>query len=320
MAKEMIWSYLVHLGQCMWGDYEPGDGGYCVNKEPLVFEQPVWAEVSNKLKSDGCCNTIIIDLGEGLQYESHPEIVVPGAWSKKRLADEISRLRSMGFKVYPKLNFSAAHDKWMGIYSRMLSTPYYYTFCNDIIDEVSELFSNPEIFHLGLDEECLSTQTEMAICVIRNHDLLWHDINYLFKAVEEKGARPWIWADYVWHTRRSEEDFLKHMPKEALCSNWYYGNWEHTSGFWVDSMRGYTALEEHGYDQLPTGSNCNRIVEYCEDNMKITVEKCSEIVAPERLKGFMMAPWEMTTTEMKQRLIDGVDDLTNAYKFYNSKY
>ena len=319
MAKEKIWSYLVHLGQCMWRDYGPGDGGYCLKTEPLKFEQPVWTEVSQKLKDDGCCNTILIDVAEGVQYESHPEIAAPGTWSKKRLSDEIDRLRSMGFKVYPKLNFATSHDKWMGIYSRMVSTPQYYTFCKDVIDEVSELFGNPELFHLGMDEECYSVQTKSPMCIIRNGDLLWHDINYLFSLVEAKGARPWIWADYVWHSQASKADFVKNMSKDVLCSNWYYGNWEHTSGFWVDSMEGYRTLEEHGFEQLPAGGNYLDIPEYCEDNMKITVDKCTQIVSPDKLAGFMMTTWEMTTSDKKQRLLAAADDLKDACIFYNSK-
>lgn len=319
MAKEMIWSYLVHLGQCMWGEYAPGDGGYCIKTEPLAFHEPTWKEVSQKLKDDGCCNTILIDLGEGVEYESHPEIASPGTWSKKRLSDEIDRLRGMGFKVYPKLNFATSHDKWMGIYARMVSTPQYYTFCKDVIDEACELFGNPELFHLGLDEECYSVQEKSPICVIRNNDLLWHDINYLFKLTENNGARPWIWADYVWHSQKSKAEFVQNMSRDVLCSNWYYGDWTHTSGFWVSSMEGYRTLEANGFEQLPTGGNYFGIPEYCEDNMKITVEKCNEIVAPERLAGYMMTTWERTTAEKKDRLICAADDLKNAYDFYYKK-
>lgn len=319
MAKEFIWSYLVHLGECMWGDYGPGDGGKCIKTAPLSFDESTWKDISVRLKESGACNTILIDLGEGVEYESHPEIKAPSSWSKKKLADEIARLRSMGFKVYPKLNFSTGHDKWMGIYSRMVSTPQYYTFCKDIIDEVCELFSKPSLFHLGLDEECYSIQTKIPLCVIRNGDLWWHDVNYLFGLVEANGARPWIWADYVWHTKASEKDFIENMSHDVLCSNWYYGNWKHTEGFLADSMRGYSVLEENGFEQLPTGGNPYGTVEYCRDNMRLTVEKCVDIVSPEKLYGFMMTTWAMTTLEKKVQLDEAVDALTEAHKFYYSR-
>lgn len=318
MSKEMIWSYLVHLGQCIWGDFPSGDGGYCTKTEPLVFHEPTWKEVSQKLKDDGKCNTILIDVGEGVEFESHPEIAAPGTWSKKKLSDEIIRLRSMGFKVYPKLNFSTGHDKWMGIYSRMVSTPQYYTFCKDVIDELCELFGNPELFHLGLDEECYAIQSKIPLCVIRNNDLLWHDINYLLKLTEANGARPWIWADYVWHTDNSKSEFIKNMSRDVLCSNWYYGDWTHTSDFWADSMEGYRTLEANGFEQLPTGGNCITTPEYCEDNMRLTVEKCSQIISQDKLAGYMMTTWEMTTEAKKDRLLAAADDLKVACDYYYS--
>ena len=281
MSKELMWSFLVHLGESMWGDYPPGDGGKCINTNPVRFHEPTWHDISKRLKDEGCCNTILIDLGEGVEYESHPEIKVPGTWSKKKLADEIDRLRGMGFKVYPKLNFSTGHDKWMGIYSRMVSTPQYYAFCKDVIDEVSELFSNPELFHLGLDEEDIGIQSLIPLCIIRNDELFWHDVNYLFEITQKNGSRPWIWADYVWLNKKTREQFIKNMSREVLCSNWYYGDWTHTTDFFADSMRGYKDLEDNGFEQVPSGGNCNTVVEYCRDNMKFTVENCNKIISPD---------------------------------------
>ena len=319
MEKEMMWAYLVHLGECMWGDYGPGDGGRCINTRSLRFHEPTWREITDMLVEKKCCNTIVIDIGEGIQYESHPEIVVEGAWSKQKLAAEISRLRGLGFKVYPKLNFSTGHDKWMGIYSRMVSTPQYYTFCKDVIDEVCELFGKPELFHLGMDEECYSIQERSPMCIIRNGELFWHDINYLFSLVEKNGARPWIWADYIWLTQRTREEFIQNMSREPLMSNWYYGDWTHTTGFRLRSMQGYTDLEENGFEQVPTGGNYTGIEEYCWDNFRITIDKCTDIIAPERLGGFIMTTWERTLEEKKDRLAEAVDIMKDGYDFYYSK-
>ena len=319
MKDNLIWSYLIHLGDNMWGDYGPDHSSDCIKTEPLKCEDKAWNEIIDRLVEKKCCNTILIDVAEGVQYESHPEIAAPGAWSKQKLSDEISRLRSLGFKVYPKLNFSAAHDKWIGVYSRMVSTPHYYAFCKDVIDEMSELFGKPELFHLGMDEECMSCQTKMSVCVIRSHELFWHDIKYLFDVTEKNGARPWIWADHVWHDNESQEAFLKHASKEALYSNWYYGNFKHTEGYLHDSMSSYATLEKHGFDQLPTGSNCDGTIEFCRENMCLTVEKCPQIIAPERLKGFMMTSWVTTTQEGRERNLDAVDCLSEAYDLYYSK-
>ena len=234
----------------------------------------------------------------------------------KEVADELSRLRGLGFEVIPKLNFSSSHDEWMGKYSRMVSTPEYYKVCDDLIDEVCELFNSPRLFHLGMDEECFSIQETMNLCIIRHGELYWHDSFRLFNRTEKNGARPWIWADYVWHNKKSEESFLKHMTKDILCSNWYYHEFTEESGWLKDSYCAYEVLEKNGFDQLPGASNC-----VCDNNLELTVDHCSKIIAPERLKGFIMTHWMPTVPEKKEKLLSSADILKDAYnKYQNSRY
>ena len=136
MKNNFMWGYLAHLGYNMWADMDAanifeGTGSHDIATDYLQFERETWDKVSDKLAKGGC-NTIILDIGEGMIYESHPELAIKGSWTKKEVADELSRLRSLGFEVIPKLNFSSSHDEWMGKYSRMVSTPEYYKVCDDI--------------------------------------------------------------------------------------------------------------------------------------------------------------------------------------------
>ena len=310
VMKNKIWAYFMQLGDGMWKDYEPGDGGRCIENNPLRLDSTSWNNIVDRLVETNAANTLVIDVGDGIQYETHPEIVRSGAWSKQRLADEIARLRSLGFKVYPKLNFSAGHDKWMGIYSRMLSTPQYYKFCKDVIDEVSELFSKPELFHLGMDEECLSIQQKLPICIIRQGELYWHDQKYLFKLAEENGARPWIWADFVWHKKANEQPFLENISKEVLLSNWYYQRFNDPENDWhYPAYKAYELLDKHGYDQIPCGSNYVH-----RDNFELTVEHCTKHISDDKLLGFMMAPWKLTMPEFEEHHLEGVDAMAETRK------
>ena len=34
---------------------------------------------------------------------------------------------------------------------------------------------------------------------MRQHDLWWHDLEFLVKQVEKQEARAWGWSHYVWH-------------------------------------------------------------------------------------------------------------------------
>ena len=87
----------------------------------------------------------------------------------------------------------------------------------------------------------------------------------------------------------------------------------------MSSMEGYRTLEANGFEQLPTCGNYFGIPEYTKDNMKITIEKCNEIISPDKLAGYMMTTWEKTTAEKKDRLDEAVDMLKEGYELYYAK-
>ena len=160
---EMIYSYLIHLSDNMWAQPKlvlPGDEEKQLH---LNCDDTVWRRVIDFLPGQGY-NAVVIDVGDGVRYETHPEISVAGAWSKDKLKAELDYIRSKGMKVIPKLNFSAGHDGWLGKYAMMIATPEYYKVCKDLILEVAELFGTPELFHLGMDEETYGNQIGRASC------------------------------------------------------------------------------------------------------------------------------------------------------------
>ncbi|MGB9620253.1 MAG: Tat pathway signal protein, partial [Armatimonadota bacterium] len=166
----MIWGYLIHLGYNMWLDREAPelDKPDLSAKSYLRFDEELWDELLPAMSAAGV-NTLVIDLGEGVRYASHPEIAVDGSWSVEKLQAEVERLRSMGIEPIPKLNFSATHDAWLGPYSRMVSTSTYYEVCRDLIGEVIEIFDGPPLFHLGMDEETAEHQRHHAYAVMRQY-------------------------------------------------------------------------------------------------------------------------------------------------------
>jgi hypothetical protein len=254
----------------------------------LRCDRSLWNDLTAQM-ADAGMNLLIIDLGEGVQYESHPELAVKGSWTGDELKAELARLRQMGIEPIPKMNFSTAHDAWLGDYGRMVSSSRYYEVLKDLIAEAIALFDTPRFFHLGMDEETFGHQRYMNYAVVRQHDLWWRDLYFMLDEVEKAGVRPWIWSDYMWH---HEELFLRKMPRSVLQSNWYYGsefyNFESTDKSKV-YVNAYRKLEEHGFDQIPTGSNWDHA-----GNFQSTVEFCRKYVASERLLGFMTAPWHPT--------------------------
>ncbi len=306
----MIWANLLHLSYNMWIDREApeltGYGKIIIGGPKLRFDKPVWDDLLPKMAENGV-NMLVIDLGDGVSYASHPEIAVEGAWSIDELKAELDKLRQLGIEPVPKLNFSATHDLWMGPYSRMVSTPKYYEVCADLISECMDIFDSPRLFHLGMDEETFGHQVHQSYVVIRQYDLWWHDLMFLVGEVEKKGARAWIWSDFIWNHK---DEFLERMPKSVLQSNWYYEQSltpeDEPCKTYVNA---YNILEENGYDQVPAGSNHST-----PDNFGNTVRWAKDNIAPERLKGFFQTIWRPTTEEFHQRHIEAIEQIGRARK------
>ena len=286
---EKIWSVLVHLGSNMWNEEGnlTGRGENRSNRDAspvLRFDRKLWDEHMLVLKEKGV-NTIVMDVGEAMQYESHPELQVKGSWSHDEMRAEIKRLNDLGFDVIPKLNFSACHDVWLKEYHKMLSTKIYYDVCRDVINETLEVFK-PKYFHLGMDEETAANQRNFSHISVRQGDLWWHDLNYLVDLVEKGNARAWVWADACWH---HPEEYVKRMPKSVVQNNWYYHNQFNMpeGDYWGPGSRSFELLDKHGFDQVPAGS-----VFSSRDNLLKLTQFATETVDDTRLLGFMQTSWE----------------------------
>ena len=263
-----IRSLLLHLGSNMWCDYPTEQMGapapesaQTLDVKPefqLVWTDERWREVTDRAAKAGI-NMIVIDLGEGLFYPSHPELAIEGTWSVEKMRAEIKHLNEQGIEVVPKLNFSTTHNGWMGDYSHMVSSKPYYRMCEDVIRDVVEIFGNPRFFHIGFDEERASFQESekfQYICV-RKGEYWWQDFLHIVKTVEQYGARAWMWSDYAWRS----EDFYERCPKSVIQQNWFYD--ESYGGFDINTnttsdakiLDAFYKLDKAGFDQVPCGTN-----------------------------------------------------------------
>ena len=326
VKNNMIWANLLHLSFNMWEDNMPlqfKDPDYsCTCAESglwtrayrpyLFFDETVWDTLLKDMAANGM-NMVVIDLGDGVVYDSHPEIAVRDAWTPERLRNELAKIRKLGLEPIPKLNFATTHDAWMGEYSRMVSTKKYYEVCRDLIHEVIDIFDTPRFFHLGMDEETAGHQSRYDYVVIRHNDLWWGDLYFYIAEVEKKNVRSWIWSDYAWDY---PDMFFKKMPKSVLQSNWYYGN-----SFDLNKLEKptkthielYHQLEAHGYDQIPTGSNWSN-----DTNMESTVDYCKDVVNQSRLLGFLQTPWKPTLPLCLNHHQEAIKQVGRAIKKYNT--
>lgn len=302
-ANAPVAGLLFHLSTNFWSDYRAGEyPTELIDKDrqnvkwkawfadELQVSDALWRDVTKKMQATKM-NMVVIDLGDGIVWPSHPEIAVRGAWSVGKLREELARLRAMGIEPIPKLNFSAAHDAWLHEYQRMVSSSTYYRVCADLIRDTAELFDHPRFLHLGYDEETAQHQSYGCYghIVVRMGSQWWHDFEFFRREVEKNGMRAWIWADYIWH---HEKEFLDRMDRGVLQSNWYYYNsmTKPTNHPKPETCLKYIAcyekLDKAGFEQIPCGSICE-----CDENIGEMVPWCRAHISKERLKGFLMAPW-----------------------------
>ncbi len=330
--NDTIWASLVHLSYNMWKDYTPEkyntetyspeyndeqvtDWALYYHPE-LTCEESVWDTIMKKM-SDSGLNMVIIDLGDGVKYESHPEIGVKNAWTVQHLKNKLAQIRNLGIEPIPKLNFSAGHKAWLGKYQYTLSSDVYYRVCKDLIEEVIGIFDKPRFFHIGMDEETYGHQSDYRYVTIRQGDLWWKDFYYLVEQVERNNVRSWIWSDNAW---RNKEEFFRKMPKTVLQSNWNYEE----QGFTFNEKsepndviaQAFIDLEEHGYDQVPAGSIWLNGHWNNDGNLERLVKHNRNIIAPERLKGFMQTVWMPTLNPCFDVHYKAIDIMKKAKEKY----
>ncbi len=287
MKNELMWTFFMELsGHIMADENAPlPDVWYpkTVYNKNIKCDSDTWDEVVDFISENGF-NTCVIDIADGIKYETHPDISAPDAWSKDLLKAKLEIMRKKGIEPIPKLNFSMTHSTWMKHYRRYVSTPEYYKVCSDLISEVCELFGNPRLFHLGMDEETIWDQNSREICIVRHEKLWWHDLYFLLGEVEKQGVRPWLWADYFW---AHPESFAEKMPKSVLLSNWFYTPLKNYTDYHKPRAEAYEKLDALGYEQIPCGSLWAGVVNNPYELMMHGKTKLD----PALVKGYMIIPW-----------------------------
>lgn len=325
-TPDLMWTMFLHLGSNMWskkGERERFAQDTLPYHDTMHCDKEVFHEITEYIAENGI-NTVVINIGEGLLLDSHPEIAVEGAWTKDELKVELDRLHKMGVKTFPKYNFSCAHNAWMQDHGFEVNTPQYHQFCRDIIKEVIEVFDKPEFFHLGLNDENGENQEYFPVAIVRGPKAFAEDAKVLFDACLENGVRPWIWCDVtVLESFGGFDKFCENVPKSVLVSNLYMGN---VSVNFPDAKPEdqrkslvhmppstiyrnkektllYNRLEEAGYDQIPTGSAC-----LIRSNVQQTMTYCNNTLKnKEKILGYASYPLLLTDKDNVYGLMFEVD-------------
>ena len=315
----------IELGHNMWCDWPTQTMGSDLeeavtllpkHKRPdltLILVDSLWQKVTDFAAKNGF-NMLVVDLGEGLQYPSHPELSIDGSWSPEKMRQEIMRLNELGLEVVPKLNFSCTHTGWMKDYRHMVSSAPYYKMCSDVISDVMDIFGKPRFFHIGYDEETVHHQRSFTYQVLRVGESWWRDFLFIINEVEKHGARPWAWSDYAWY----HPDYYERCPKSVIQQNWYYD--EQYGGFDPESNKTsdydrlitFWKLDAAGFDQVPCGTNWVGIKRRelgigADDVIGKLIPACRSAISKDHLYGFMMAPWSPCNPEGTDFQLRGIE-------------
>ena len=316
---DMMWTYLLNLGGNTGEDAKwPAPRKAPLQCEmhqrfhkKLVTERDVWTKVVDAMPEYGI-NTVLVNVGEGVRYDSHPELAVEGSWSREALTAEVNRMKAMGLEPIPMLNLASAHDAWLGEYAYKLSTSVYHEVVGHLIDEVAEIFGKPRFIHLGMDGEGKGGHLS-GVTSNRSSILLFEDLYKLFDRVERNGARPWIFSDYFWNHPLS--DWEKRMPKDCVQTTWEYerATGKHPDGSYKQPGRqAMVELSRMGYDQITMGSSILTL-----ENFGQTVWVALEAgVCDEHMLGFLNAPWENTNDLGYYTLMDGLARYPGVRRMY----
>lgn len=321
-----LYIMLGHNMWCQWpteamgSDLEAAIKYLPEDKQPdleLICKDENWKQVTDHAASKGV-NMLVVDLGEGLYYPSHPELAIPGTWSVEKMQQEIRRLNSLGMEVIPKLNFSNNHNGWMKDYQHMVSSRPYYQMCKDVLTDVYNIFGHPRYIHLGFDEEDnYSLQRYFNYIMMRCGESWWQDFLYIVGIVEGLGARAMMWSDYGW----DHADFYIRCPKSVVQCPWYYDN--NMEGFDPDTIKSqakkrvlcYYELGRNGFDVLGSGSNWvsgyrRKKGANADEVMGEIIKLTRRAVPKEHLMGFLVAPWTNCGSQAGVRhQLRGIDQL-----------
>ncbi len=326
--QEKMWALLVNLG--IW------QGGEDESSGTFKFDQSAWEDILDKAKDAGV-NTIVLDCGGAIDFPSHPEITMEGAWSREKLKQEIERCRSKNIIVIPKMNFSAIHDNWLGEYNWMVSTSIYYKVCKDMINDAYEIFEHPQYIHIGMDEEDeRHARACKGVAIYRKPDQYYKDLRYLVACVKETGAKPWMWHEPLFF---NTEMYQKHIGvDEAILSPWSYNalykeHWTPISSrqeyidyyskppykelnlqyveeepYFVNFRDKALPLVKEGYKYVPGMSPYNK----CDISIEDVIKYFRDGAQDDQIEGFIMTVWWFMTEERKHHYEHALNLLKEA--------
>lgn len=201
-------------------------------------------------------NTLILEVDNVVQLNSHPELAKPNALTTQQLQELISLAKNSGLEVIPDFQTMGHQDYLFAKtypdlvenheqpYAYCPSNPKTYTILFEIYDELIELFK-PKYFHIGHDEilDFQHNHKQIGYCEQCKNtppdQLLAKDISKIYDYLKSKNVQTMIWGDmflakeqfpptpgraYFGGEPDNTWNAINLIPKDIIVCDWQYGS------------------------------------------------------------------------------------------------
>jgi hypothetical protein len=227
-------------------------------------------------------NALIFEVDYGFQFQSHPELIGPKAWSKAQAGELADHCRRHGVRLIPAFN-CLGHQSWakttfplLTRYPELDETPsvpqdntgiYCRSWCpmhpktNEIVfallDELIDAFK-ADALHVGMDEVFLIGSDDCPRCRGKDPaELFARTVNDLHHhLVDQKKVTMLMWGDRLldakttgysrWEaSTNGTAPATDRIPKDIVVCDWHYGL--------RDDYPSIPALQKKGFSVWPAG-------------------------------------------------------------------
>ncbi|MDY0167271.1 MAG: glycoside hydrolase family 20 zincin-like fold domain-containing protein [Thermoguttaceae bacterium] len=187
-------------------------------------------------------NMAVLIVHQAMQYETHPAVAGPAAWSREEVKRVFDTLRKWGVEPVPHMN-SLGHMNWLCIPYRnrglaedgdvhqiCTSHPDAERIVKEIYGEIIDLVE-PKVFHVGLDEirwktHALPESERCPRCAGKSkQDIFVEWTAMLHEFLAGRGIQMMMWGDMILPGHNGGPPYnlaetVDRMPKNVLIANW----------------------------------------------------------------------------------------------------
>jgi hypothetical protein len=208
------------------------------------------SEIKSIIKSGrlGHYNTLMIQIADGVKFNTMAKIARADAWTKGQFSDVVSYARGNGLDVVPVLKLLTHQEKLLKnkypqlMYNRVTYDPRKeetYQVVLPMVDEVISLIK-PRAVHIGHDEVAGHSPKSRAQWLAPGEkmlppELFLKDVLRLYSYLSGKGLETWMWGDMLLgkaefpvmpakqlHGVNGYAALFNEIPQDIVICDWHY--------------------------------------------------------------------------------------------------